>query len=254
MANQLFENTNIWENYDESGIIKKKVQIIKSIIPKDVKTIADVGCGNGIITNKLNEQYDIIGIDSSKNALEFLNAPSLLASIENIPIKDNSFDLVLCSEVLEHVPQSILEKSVSELKRITSKYLLITVPNEEFLEKLNVKCPECGTIFHAYGHLHSYNLKLLNELVGDEFQVVKSFVGGPKGLEYNKALLKIRQNYAGKYFNPPNQLAYCEKCTNQTFLKVNGNLLSKICNGLNKIISRRKPYWLFVLYQKINSK
>jgi ubiquinone/menaquinone biosynthesis C-methylase UbiE len=42
--------------------------------------------------------------------------------------KDNAFDLVLCNEVLEHVENP--EKALQELKRVTSKYLLLSVPNE----------------------------------------------------------------------------------------------------------------------------
>jgi SAM-dependent methyltransferase len=57
-----------------------------------------------------------------------------VADIKNLPFKDNEFEVVLCSETLEHIPD--WEKGFEELLRITNKLLVITVPHDpiEFVE------------------------------------------------------------------------------------------------------------------------
>jgi len=47
-----------------------------------------------------------------------------------LPYKDNAFDLVLCTEVLEHLDDP--QKGLKELVRVSKKYLVISVPNEPF--------------------------------------------------------------------------------------------------------------------------
>jgi SAM-dependent methyltransferase len=49
-------------------------------------------------------------------------------SIYELPYKDNSFDLVICTEVLEHLDDP--QKALQEMVRVSKKYLLLSVPNE----------------------------------------------------------------------------------------------------------------------------
>jgi SAM-dependent methyltransferase len=49
-------------------------------------------------------------------------------NVEHLKLKDKSFDTVLCMEVLEHTENPL--KAIMELKRVTKKRLIITVPNE----------------------------------------------------------------------------------------------------------------------------
>ena len=56
--------------------------------------------------------------------------------IYNVSYKDNAFDLVLCLEVLEHL--AFPEKAMEEIKRISSKDILLSVPNEPLWSFLNI--------------------------------------------------------------------------------------------------------------------
>ena len=51
-------------------------------------------------------------------------------SIYELPYKDKAFDLVLCTEVLEHLENP--DKALKELVRVSNKFLVISVPNEPF--------------------------------------------------------------------------------------------------------------------------
>src|ERR1035437_6082749 len=105
---------------------------------KKVDSILDVGCGEGFTLNRLKEK----GIGKKLEGLEYLKAAIELGkktypdikiiqgSIYELPYKDNLFDLVLCTEVLEHLEEP--EKALKELVRVSKKYLVISVPNEPF--------------------------------------------------------------------------------------------------------------------------
>ena len=74
--------------------------------------IMDAGCGTGIILSWL-ERYTspekIVGFEISKYALDFCKGQPLRqlaqASITQLPFLDESFDLITCLDVLQHLPQ-----------------------------------------------------------------------------------------------------------------------------------------------------
>ena len=108
-----------------------------------IQSFLDVGCGEGFTLNKLKENkigkvHE--GIDYSREAISLGKKayPDLHISegnIYNLKYKDNSFDLVICSEVLEHLEDP--QKALKELSRVSKKYILLSVPNEPWFYIFN---------------------------------------------------------------------------------------------------------------------
>ncbi|MBN1821370.1 MAG: class I SAM-dependent methyltransferase [Prolixibacteraceae bacterium] len=239
----------IWENYDPADIIKNKAITIKNYIPKEVKSILDVGCGNGIITNSLNEEYDVTGADLSDIALSYVKGKKIMCSCDSIPVANESFDMVFSSEMLEHLPDEVLSKAIEEFKRITKQYIFITVPNHEHLATSYVKCRKCGYVFHPFGHMHSFKLEDLNNFFKSDFNIIKSGVHGLKKRYYNPLLLSIKNNIADRWFDVQSNVI-CPNCNNNHFPKEKGNLISKACNLTNRLIGTKREYWLFALFKR----
>ena len=65
---------------------------------------------------------------------------------------------VTAVEVLEHIPE--LDEAVKELKRVSRKYILITVPYKE--RPTPVYCPYCSKVFYKNGHLHYFDEEILS--------------------------------------------------------------------------------------------
>ena len=135
-----------------------RLNAILEIIPENVLSILDIGCGEGLITNPLaKESYTVIGCDISYPSLQYVQSLKTQASIECLPFDAQSFDLVLSSSVLEHLTLDLLQKCVKELERVSRKYILISTPYKEVLWKSLTKCPNCASIYHQNLHLHIFD-------------------------------------------------------------------------------------------------
>lgn len=233
-----------WAAYDPEGLIALRLEQVLKTIPAGVESILDAGCGNGVITNALHPGYRVTGLDLSPAALEYVQAPKVTASVTAIPFPDRSFDLVMCNEVLEHLNDADLAQALSDLKRCASGYLLLSVPNREQLNAELVRCANCGQIFHAYGHLQSFNLARLDAITG--WQRLWSKELGPAHRNFSPALLKFRQQRLRQWFKPDVPLA-CPACQGRDFL-VRRNLLTKAVNALGRLGRAARPYWLMAMY------
>lgn len=114
--------------------------------PKD---IAEVGAGEGYLIEKLVKMHpkaSIVGCDLSERVNElarerlasFPQVSILKEDAENVSFADDSFDAVICCEVLEHVEHP--EKAIAELYRILHKggVALVSVPHEPIWRMLNM--------------------------------------------------------------------------------------------------------------------
>lgn len=145
---------------------------------KPGSVVLDAGCGSGRHLRALAKLPDlkIVGIDRSAqdvaDALAALKSmPDALSSdyqvmqadINALPFDDASFDCVICSEVLEHIPEH--EKALSELVRVLkpSGSLVVSVPRY-FSERI---CWLISTEYHSNegGHIRIYTKKKLKEML-----------------------------------------------------------------------------------------
>ena len=116
------------------------ISLARPLLPK---TVLDAGCGEGFTLNKLmsNQIGQIIeGVEYIKEAITlgkklFPNANIKQGSIYDLPYKDNSFDLVVCTEVLEHLEDP--QKALPEIIRVSKKHIILSVPNEPFFRLAN---------------------------------------------------------------------------------------------------------------------
>ena len=77
----------------------------------------------------------------------------------------------MANDVIEHLPDEIYLHGVSELFRVASKYLLISVPHAEQLEKSLTKCANCGSKYHINHHQRSLYEQGLVELCSTKWKV-----------------------------------------------------------------------------------
>lgn len=109
--------------------------ILKNIVAGE--TVLEVGCGEGVLSVAMAKKgakvtsTDISepNIVAARNYAHSNNINSVvfsLADAENLPFADNSFDVVVADNVLEHLPN--FYKGLSEIKRVTKKRAIIALP------------------------------------------------------------------------------------------------------------------------------
>lgn len=161
-------------------------QVGDLVAASGANAILDVGCGEGFTIDRLisvNSHLPIRGLDYDYPAL--LRAkkkhPQILlqmGDIRRLPFAADSFELVLCLEVLEHLSDPL--PALEELRRVSSRHCLISVPNEPFFRLSNFLR---GKNIRAWGndpeHLHNWTAGQFIRMVGDHFQVEKVFYPFP---------------------------------------------------------------------------
>ncbi|MDP2593806.1 MAG: class I SAM-dependent methyltransferase [bacterium] len=141
-------------------------------------SILDAGCGEGFTLERFRLAgicQRLEGIDLEQRAIDLGRAihPRLSLTQGNIyqlPYADDSFDAVVCSEVLEHLERP--EEALKELCRVASRYTIITVPHEPFFRLANLLR---GKNISRWGndieHIQHWSAQGIANLVRTEFKV-----------------------------------------------------------------------------------
>lgn len=84
--------------------------------------LLDIGCGNKPY-KKFLECTEYVGLDTDEKV-----SPDIVGDVTNLPFEDETFDSILCTEVLEHIPD--ITKALQEMYRVLRKdgNIYLTVP------------------------------------------------------------------------------------------------------------------------------
>ncbi|HBD95958.1 MAG: Methyltransferase type 11 [Candidatus Collierbacteria bacterium GW2011_GWE1_46_18] len=190
-------DNRLWTYYEtqktelfDSCVNRYKIvyKIVTQLIPLH-KRILEIGFGAGQLLDRLSSDYDCVGVDISP-----LNVKQISKRIKGVefkyysergklPFNDNSFDAIIASEVLEHMDDSQLTKTIKEAIRVIKKkgYFIVTVPAEENIINEQIFCPNCKHTFHRWGHKQSWNIPKIESIFKDfeKIHVSEVFVKYP---------------------------------------------------------------------------
>lgn len=174
-----------YNNYDKKIRWIQYHHQIDQVLKLSPKNVLEIGIGNKVVSDYLSKYTKIKKFDINPNLL-----PDVVGSVENISkhFKPNSFDVVLCSQVLEHVPFNKFDRCLSQIKDISNKYVILSLPHaaihirgnfsifKNFQLKLNLTIPR--PIKHKFylGHYWEigkkhYSKKLLRKHLKKYFDI-----------------------------------------------------------------------------------
>ena len=104
------------------------------------ETLIDIGCGYGKYLRYFKLQKKIkncVGLDLKKKAVHStkrlfrekgIDVPLIIGDAQNLPFKDDTFDIAFSTDMVEHLPSS--PKGVQEIVRVSKDKVVICVPNK----------------------------------------------------------------------------------------------------------------------------
>ena len=157
MAADAVNNMDYTNYLDYKNIISKAISLSKrKCIPDTIDQlnhsfykVLDVGCGTKNILGKIKLQ-NITTLDAWPKF-----EPDILHDLNNLPLpmKDNSFDIILLFDVIEHLDKKAGIRLLEELKRVTRKHILVLTPlwwtpNDDYTKDTN--SPYYGNVFNIH--------------------------------------------------------------------------------------------------------
>lgn len=114
-------------------------------------------------------------IESLKIRLGLSDAAAQVGYSQEIPFDDDSFDVVIMSEVIEHLDDEALSKTLQEVRRVlrANGRFIGTIPAEEDLKENVCVCPKCAYVFHRWGHVQQFDENRLTKVLGGFFANIK---------------------------------------------------------------------------------
>jgi 2-polyprenyl-3-methyl-5-hydroxy-6-metoxy-1,4-benzoquinol methylase len=157
-------------------LAERFIELIKKL--DGIQYICDLGCGNGYLAGRLSELgYQVTGVDASTSGIEIATKQhpkvkfvcSLLDECLPAVIRDRGFDLVVSSDVIEHLyrPSDLLETATTLLK--PRGYLVIGTPYHGYVKNLALgltgRMDAHFTALWDGGHIKFFSVKTLSELL-----------------------------------------------------------------------------------------
>lgn len=183
----LFESKNPLLRYVETLRLKT---IIKMAELSEQDSVLDLGCGEGFLLTMLPKVQKITGMDISKVALKraeiILARNNINATLKHVNAQEftteEKFDRIVCSEVLEHVPdpEKVIANIYNALK--PQGFAVVSVPDEYRIQSIMelIKTLRISKFLHAARkqedyewHIHEASVPFLRRICRGYFEVTQ---------------------------------------------------------------------------------
>ncbi len=158
---------------------------------KDILTVLDVGPGTTFLKDVLRVHRPDIAYTTVDVAEDVL--PDVIGSVTKLPFADNSFDAVCTFQVLEHIAFSDFEIALKEMKRVSKKYVFVSLPHFgpsfefwfkiPFIKRIKLSFKVPFRKNHVFGGQHyweigkrGYSPRKIRQILQKYFNIVSEYV------------------------------------------------------------------------------
>jgi len=164
-----FDDTSFKDEYQNKVYQKAKFILEENKYSK----ILDVGCGSAYKLFKFFKQFNFTGVEVGPT-LSYLKEKYPKNRFVNFEeIKNENFDIIICSDVIEHVEKP--DEFLVEISNIEFEYLFLSTPAREFLPKKYHSGPP-----RNIHHYREWTTQEFNLFVEDYFHIEESILIEPE--------------------------------------------------------------------------
>lgn len=246
-------------SYRASPREQARISDLLAITPTGYTSVLDVGARDGYISNLLTSRFSsVTALDLEEPQLSNEKVLAVKGDITHLEFPDNSFDVVICTEVLEHIPPQLLARACSELGRVAKHSIVVGVPYRQDRRKGATTCVFCGKQNPCWGHSNDFDEARLTHLFERFALKSTSFVGQTK--EKTNFVSAYLMEKAGNPWGTYEQDESCIHCGNQMIQPADRTLFQGFCarlaSVLNDVQSRfvpSRPNWIHMVFNKVDS-
>jgi hypothetical protein len=238
-------------------IEKARAADLMAILPEDCGANAlDVGARDGWYSVLLANRFDkVTALDLQMPNIRHPKIECVKGNAVKLDFNDGEFELIFCTEVLEHIPTGQLIKVCSEIERVASKYIIIGVPFKQDIRVARTKCYTCGKRNPPWGHINSFDENYLRNLFSKCDVKKISFVGNSN--ECTNTLSVFLMDFAGNPYGTYHQEEPCIWCganlkkpPSRTITQKISTKMAFFIQNLQKTFHRSHPNWIHILFKK----
>jgi len=148
--------------------------------------VLDVGCAEGFVNQHVRRYVDgviLFGVDLDVKALArgrvlHPGLRMIVGDALNLPMGNECVDMVICTEVLEHIPTP--ERALAELTRVTRGHLLLSVPWEPWFRLANLaRLKNVSRLGNDPEHVNHWTARGFRRFLQQHVEVIEHHIAFP---------------------------------------------------------------------------
>lgn len=243
------------KEYRESQTEQERIRELFGLV-KSGRLALDIGARDGYISIMLADYFSkVTALDLEKPIINHPSIECIQGNVCSLPFPDSTFDLVLCTEVLEHIPAALLLQACNEITRVAKRDVIIGVPYKQDTRLGRTTCYTCGGKNPPWGHVNTFDEEKIDMIFSRLNTKQISFVGTSSSR--TNFLSELLMNFAGNPYGTYSQEECCIHCGSKLKPPPERKLIQKIATRIAVTLNRAQskfitaqPNWVHVLLSR----
>jgi hypothetical protein len=174
--------------------------------------VLDIGGGGSRVNGRLSTHFTTLDtLDIRVPQIKYPLQNPVLGDLCALDFEDNTFDLVLCIDILEHIPTNRLQNVCAEISRVAKGTVVIAVPYKQDIRVGRATCAQCGTTNPPYAHVNVFDEQRLQSLFPVSLRLTERHYFGEYRWATNPLAVKLL-DFAGNPYGDYHRPEPCVKC------------------------------------------